>query len=577
MAIFTGQLLNDGIPVYYSDNGLPATVTADFTQQAFLSDRVLTGSAFTDNAPTAPFIDTLTGIMLRDFADLWYNRFHIIPNRINVGNLTSQQVRPIEIFNGYFEDRTISAITNIGLSGVDFDSTVPLVLAPLESVFKNLTINTSGALQFSGAFEFTVDDVKETYYLYVSGKRVLVIPFQHDWSNKIVERLAWLNSSSKSLDGIEQILMLRNKPRRSLSYDFLLASPFVAAHRLRALFASLMHGWQARVFAVPIWSDATRLPVTAVAGDNQIFVNPTYFDYDSGAYIMLWQDEEHYELLEIDEVLADRVTTTVNMVHTWQAGRTAVLPARLAVISPNLQGTKHTVDIDTVPVTFELLPDSISSNRVVHAAPVLYRSLPVLLTKNNYNPTNSFSIERRINRSDAEIGIFSIEGVQPAPDGSNSFSFIFANHAQIAAFYGWLDDRKGRYGAFWQPTWSHDMELAQPVGAADTSITIKSIGYSSLYMVDDAPVFNRRDIFILLKTGTYYFRRITDATLNEVDGTETININTAIGSTLAISDIDRISFLLPSALKADAIEISYESGNAAQSNVQIADVYDSTI
>ncbi len=577
MATYSGQILNDGMPVYYPVNGLPVSVTPDFDMKAIIATGVQTGTGFTSDPVTTGIVDTVNGQMLRDFADLWYNRFRIIPNRINVGNLTSQQIRPIELFNGYFTAINVTALDSSGLSGIDFDITVPLAFAPLESQHKNLTINTTGALDFNGYFELTVDDSKELYYLYVTGKRVLALPFKHNWSNKITERLAWLNSSSKSLDGIEQIIMLRDAPRRTLDYDFLLASNTISAARLRALFASLMHGWQARIFAVPIWSDATRLSVMAVAGNNQVFLDTAYFDYDAGTYVMLWKDEEHYELLEIDEVFSDHVTTTVNLTNTWQAGITIVMPARLAVVSPNIQGVKHTVDIDSVPVTCEILPEYTSSNRVVASAPVTYRSLPVLLTKNNYAASQDFSIQRRITRADSQLGLFSIEGVQPAPDSTNSFAFLFANHAQLANYYSWLDDRKGRYKAFWFATWSRDMELSTAVGAADTSIIIKSIGYSSLYFIDDAPAYNRRDIMIRLKNGTYFFRRITGAEFDEDTNTDVIDISSALGQIVSLSDIDRISFLIPSALKADAIEIVYESGNVAQSQVQIVDLYDSTI
>jgi hypothetical protein len=521
-------------------------------------------------------VDSFTGITSPDFADLWYNHFHILPNRINLGNLTSQQIRSIELFNGYFTDLELSSIAATDLSGVSFGLVTPETLAPLESIFRNLTIDTEGTPNFDGFFEISADD-GGTYFLYVTGQRVLVMPFQHNWQDNVVERLAWLNGGAKALDGTEQIVMLRNKPRRSLDYQFLLASSQTNAARLQALFAGLMFGWQSRVFVVPIWTDATRLQTDAAAGQQIINVPTTYFDYDVGAYVMLWQDEEHYEVVEIQAVNPTSLTATVNLVNTWAAARTVVMPARLAYITQNIQGTKYTYDIQTAPVSFELLPQYISQNRLVPGALTMYRTYPVLTVKNNHANTAAFSVESNSVRNDSNVGIFSLDRVQPTPEGANSFSFLFADHAQVAAFYSWLDDRKGRVGVFWYPTWSHDMQLTADIGAAATAFVINSIEYSSLYYVNGAPAYSRRDVMIRLKNGTTFYRRIQGVTLDTTTGLETVSIDTALGQIVHVSDIDRISFLIPSALKADAVEIAWESGNVSQSQIVVADVYNANI
>lgn len=529
-----------------------------------------------DGTPHAS-VGAFDGILAPDYSDLWYNHLHIIPNRINLGNLTSQQVRIIEIFNGYFEPREISAITPTDLSGVNLDITLPLMLAPLESAFKNLHISTVGTPVFDGFFEITVDDAKMLYYLYVTGKRVLVMPFQHNWTDKITERLEWYNGASRSLNGVEQVLVLRDKPRRTLDYNFLLASTQTNAYRLRALFRGLLFGWQNRVYLVPIWTDATRLTSNAAAGQDVINVSTTAFDYDVGAYIMLWQDEEHYEVVEIAAVSSGSVQVTVNLLHDWPAKRTVVMPARLGYVSQNLNGNRHTPDIESVPVSFELLPQHVSVNRLIAATPVTYRSLPVLMQTNDYAPAHSFGISSDSTRTDNNTGIFTLERSSKTPDSDSTYAFLFANHLQIANYYSWLDDRKGRAGVFWQPTWAHDMVVLSDIGSSATALVIDSIGYSSLYYVDGAPAFNRRDIMIRLKNGTYYFRRITGVTLDTVTNQETVGISSALGTAVSVSSIDRVCFLVPSALKGDAVEITWESGNVSQSMIGIADVYNANI
>jgi hypothetical protein len=574
MTSHTGTILKSSLLLLLPVPTLPDGVEADYSVGVLTSQSTARAGDKTAILPVQP-VDTKTGNLLPDFYDLWYNHVHILPNRIDTGNLTSEQIRVIEIFNGFFEQRTIESIAATDLSGVLLDIDTPLDIAPLGSLFANLVIDTVGSPQFNGFFTLTFDN--KDYLLYVSGKRVLVIPFKHDWSVLPVERLAWLNSTSgKSLDGIEQLIMLRNDPRRTIQYSFLLATTQNNSAYVRSLFIALMAGWQTRVFAVPIWSDATRLKVQADAGQDVININTTYLDYDIGSYIMLWSGVDSYELVEIAEIHDTYIKATVNLVNTWQIGKTIVLPARLAYINNNLQGTKQTVDLDVVPVTFEFLQQYSNVNRIIYGSEVTYRNYPVLLTKGNYDTNVNFTIEQPVIRNDADTGIFSIEADQPAPDAGNDFAVILNGRESISTFLGWLDNRKGRLVPFWQPTWSKDMAVQQDIASAATSLLIKYIGYSSLYIIDGLPAFNRQDIMIRLKNGTRFFRRITGATPNS-NGTETIGISSALGQTVQVSDIDRISFLIPSALKADTIELTWQNANVVTCNMQITDIYDDTI
>jgi hypothetical protein len=95
-------------------------------------------------------------------------------------------------------------------------------------------------------------------------------------------------------------------------------------------------------------------------------------------------------------------------------------------------------------------------------------------------------------------------------------------------------------------------------------------------MIGGVPAPSRRDVMIRLLNGAYYFRRITNAVINS-DGTETLTIDSAIGTLVPVANIDRISFLIPSRLDADAIEIGWASGNVASSVFKVTDLADITI
>jgi hypothetical protein len=548
----------------------------NFQTQALIAEQPLFAGSKVEGTTTPQPLSTAGAFLYQDFFDLWYNRIHILPSRIDVGNLTSEQIRPVEIFNSHFVSETLNTVAGTTVEGTALDIVTPETYAPLQSHIHNLTISTTGAPNFAGFYTLTFD-VLGDFLLIVSGKRVLPIAFQHNWSEtdggEVIERLAYLTNILPSKSGIEQAIMVRQYPRRTLEYKFLLASTQTNAPRLRALWQALMFGWQHRTFAVPIWTDATRLQAQADAGQPFIQVSTAFFDYDIGNYIMLWQDEENYEILEIQDMDTGTITATVNLTRTWPATRTVVLPARLGVVAPSIIGSKHTVDIDTVPMAFEILPQAFSTNRVVAGARIMYRGIDVLMETSNYDDTNDFQISRELTRHDADVGYFSIDAQNNAPQTNIQYDKIMANHQQSSDFFAWLDTRKGRFTPVWLPTWSHDFEVVDNISNTATAIVVNEIGYASLYMATGTPPASRRDVMVRLKTGTYYFKRITGAA-NNLDGTETISLDSAFGVSINASDIDRVCFLVPSRLDADAVEIAWVSGNVSRTAFKVTDLVD---
>lgn len=521
--------------------------------------------------------ESSVGRLYPDFADIWYNSIHIVPGSINAGNLTSQQTRSVEIFNAYFVSQDISVVTATNLSGATLDIVTPETYAPLQSRFHLLVISQTGAPSFDGFFTITFDGLGD-FFLFVAGKRVLPIPYQHNWVSPVIERLVYLTTVLPSESGIEQAIMQREFPRRFIDYNFLLANTAqdnLQNARLRAKFQALMFGWMHRTFAVPVWTDATRLQVQANAGQNIIQVSTAFFDYDVGNYLMLWLDEENYELVEIQSMTTNQVVATVNLGRTWPATRTVVMPARLAVVAPKVSGEKHAVDIDVVPITFEFLPEAYSSNRLVAGMRVIYRGIDVLMPSADYSDNVEFEINRAQTRIDFERGRYVIDATNVAAIGGIGHSLVFQNHLQTSDFFAWLNTRKGRLWPVWVPTWSNDFQVVNDIAGGALSMTVQRIDYTSLYLIDGAPAANRRDVMIRLTNGQYFFRRITGASYD--GNTEIITIDSALGQLVPVSAIDRVCFLVPSRLEADAVELAWYTGNIMRAAFRLTDLLDDSL
>jgi hypothetical protein len=535
---------------------------------AFLPGAWPGGGALTYN-PREERLAEAGGYKARGFYDLFYERIHVVPIRLDVGNLLSAQVRPVEVWNAHFTPQLLSAITPASTEGSSLTGeAVPREFAALESLTYLLNISLTGPPSFSGSYTFEFPD--EQPALLISGKRVVPFPFQHNWIEAVMESLSWRTGLIEPEDGGEQRWMLREWPRRTLTYKTLLAisNDVEVNARVRAMFDALMFGWMHRVWAVPVWVDAQRVQVPLDAGTQIIPVNTVGRDYDVGGFIMIWLNEFTYEAAEILEVADDEITTARGLQSAWPAFQTVVMPARLATLpdSTSLDGVAH--DVESVSTEWLIQPEDVSTLRARAAgARTLYRGIDVLLTKNDYSSTIDRELIRPQAVVDYEVGRRFREDSWLALKQSNKWALLLNGHAQMADFFDWLNGRKGKLVPVWLPSWNRDFQILETVAALATGLVVTENFYSSMY----ALASTRRDVMIRLVNGTTFFRRITGSAQN-LDGTETISIDSALGQIVNPADVDRISFLRFVRLESDQIEVAYESSEAARSVFKLVDL-----
>jgi hypothetical protein len=95
--------------------------------------------------------------------------------------------------------------------------------------------------------------------------------------------------------------------------------------------------------------------------------------------------------------------------------------------------------------------------------------------------------------------------------------------------------------------------LAADVNDTDTTMIVEGVGYSRFA----ADANSRKDIAIKTATG-YIYRRITGAVQN-IDGTETISIDSSFGIDITASSNPLISYMKFVRLAQDSVEVSYET------------------
>lgn len=126
-------------------------------------------------------------------------------------------------------------------------------------------------------------------------------------------------------------------------------------------------------------------------------------------------------------------------------------------------------------------------------------------------------------------------GAEPRP--IRPFKWIAFGRAELTAQLAFMHARRGQAVPFWCPTWDEDLVSTIGLSAIDTTLTIKTIGYSQHLF----PHAARRHIAIRDVSGPVAYRKVTAATDN-LNGTEKLTLDSAIGLNIPLSNL-LISFM----------------------------------
>jgi hypothetical protein len=509
-----------------------------------------TYGALTDTQPVTEPALNRTGRSLPGFGADWYHRIHVSPGDLNLGNILSQQTRTVEVWNAYLEPNTLTSFTGVNTEGLTViePAPAPTEFGPLEARLYQFTIATGGPATVDAEYTYVFET--DTVVLPVTGKRVVLFSFAPDWSRPLVERLEWLTDVLRAYGGAEQRIQLRIIPRRSFEMQFLLDG-----HKTQ-LFDALLYGWQARVFAVPVWTDPHQLALEEPAGATVINVDTAHRDYHADGLLILWRDYLTHEIAEIANVGASSVTLKRGLSQSWPAG-TRVYPGRLGRLPASVSIKKPTAALNIAILRFDLEGNTAAA--AMESGPV-HQGLRVLETSPNRVTDLDEAFSRQLEVIDSLTGLRAVDDHTDYPDIVRTFSWLLHGRPAIGAYRGWLHSRAGRCKAVFVPTFHEDLTLTETVAAAATVLKVRDIGYRSYYQTKPG----KRDLMIETHTGARYYRRITGANEGDTAGEERISINTSLGMQLEPGQIRRVCFMGPHRFDGDSVELAWLSTELVQ-------------
>lgn len=531
-------------------NGLDSFVWAD--QSPPLVTPEVSATAYgplTDNLPISEPEYNFPSWRGISFLDDYYNRIHIHPSNVNVGNLVSEQRFAIEVWNGFFNNRYLQNIQVQNGGGISLVGAVPpATWAALESKTYQLTVTADGPPDINAIFRFDWDGTADYANLTVLGSRIVALPYIFEAPAK--EVLEWKTDVLTTNDGSEQRVRLRKKPRQSFNVTY----PIPYREMARA--ENLVYGWLTRRWAVALWSEAQQVG-TLLAGTTVINIDTTASDYRDGALIMIWESNRKNATADVGIVSAGTLTLNRPLAETFT--NPWIAPVRLGRIVGNV--SRETSGYNgSLEMTYEF-SDNIDLDPP--AAPTQFLGYDVYfdeVLKNGEALTDSLQARVDVVDYGTAAGA-SFYSPWTYTRIGRPYKFLLQGLRDIWNFRKFLHRRAGRLRPFWVPTFENNLRIAQ-TGELTQSIEVYADDYREF-----AP--ERNHIGILLDDGTWLLRTINAAT---VSGTDTAVIGLDAPININANRIRQISFLGLKRLDADRVELQWNSNRVLECTVRMMEI-----
>lgn len=503
------------------------------------------GGAPTSSAPIAVSSFTFTGGRIAtsfEYAD-WYFRIHILPSSLTLGNVVSDELFAVGVWNAHLDTaETLNSIGVVGGTGISLSGqpTPPLVFEINQQLDYTLEVLQEGPPSIAAVYTFTFADA-EVVTLSLTGERITAWALTPDWAKPVSEKLGWKTDVLPAWDGSSQRRALRIAPRRDVSFSAPM-SKLEKQYVENQLFA-----WGALSWALPIWWDGQYLASQVNPGDLSIPCDTVERDFVAGGLAILLTEARTYEVLSVESFTSSLLTLSRIVVGTWTRG-SKLYPVRAARLLATTRITRDTASYAELEPQFLIVEPC---DWPAASGLPMYRGAPVLEDSPDTAETAEGGYQRDTFTIDNDTGAIAVIDTAGIGFPINSHNWFLKGRTARNNFRSLLYLLKGRQGEIWVPSYEDDFSLVLDIAAGDTNIRCANAGFGLF-----ANIQNRQDIRIELYSGVIYYRRITGSVVDSPT-TELVSISSALGVTVKIAQVRRISFMALSTLAADEITIDH--------------------
>lgn len=496
----------------------------------------------------------------------WFEKCHIFPGSIALGNVLSIQTRTIELFNAFrrpLEPVTWETFVNNTGGGITVTNlpSLPFVINAFASFIVDVSISTVGPPSISGTLDFTFSaPTAATISVPISGNRITI--FQYRPQTPIRETLAFKTDVIQLFDGTEQRIKLREAPRQSFQFNVRTDDD-----RSRDTINSVLYDWQARVFGVPVWHESEPLTAPIAINDTVINIDTTTSDYRVDSLVMVHDGNFNFEALEVESFTASTITVKTGFIKAFGTQSTVVMPIRSAYTKPNLQNNRFAIGPSDFKMTFDVL-DNIDLADIGAATTFLgvgqTIAKPVL---DGFNFMSGNTIQEGTRRRVIELDPTTGPKITFSPWSKSKPLFQFATETQsrleVWNFRKLMHFLNGSQTAFYIPTGRRDFKPLADIGDSATGFQIPNIGWTDFV----GSVTPRSDLIIIRTDGTQSLHQITGSTVASID-VETITITPPISPALPLDELDRMAVMTLSRIQDDKVTFEHRRPGDARLSIK---------
>ena len=492
------------------------------------------------------------GRLAHRFAEDYFDRIHLTPIALSLGNVVSELTREIAVWNAWrATPQTLTALRLMGDAGstLTAPAALPLSLRPMQERALTLTVGLDGPPVIDAAAVLSFAD-GSTWSIRIDGLRLNAWSLPPDWTEPLIETLAWLTDVQTALAGTVTRTPLRDAPRRSWEFTVL------ADRRERRWVEHALFDWSGRVWALPVFVDATRLGTFVPPGAMQIAVDTLGLDFVVGGLAMLWRDVATYELVEISDITSERLHILLRAPtrRAWPIG-TRLIPCRTARLTDAPELRRHTDRLMQTQLRFEATepcdwPTSLPATR--------YRGFPVLEHRRDETRDPSASFARRFDLLDGEVGRSHVDDLSGLAWTMQSHAWRLFGRAERAAHRSLLYGLQGHAEALWLPTWTDDLEVVETIGESAVTLTVAACGISRSLRQQAG----RRHIRIELTDGTVFYRAVeTSSEIALANGNtgERLRLDAALGRMVTPERVRLACWMALVTLAGDTVELQHHA------------------
>ncbi len=480
----------------------------------------------------------------RSYFDDYYNRIHVLPQQLDLGNLVTAQTRTVEVWNAYPDTtQTLNSVASLNADGITATppAALPLAFAPLQSQIWTIAVSNAGSPVINATLSWLFAGLAAVD-VQVTGDRLVAWVFVPNWASPVVESLIWLTDIQQALDGSEYREPVRDTPRRQWEFDVL------AQGQDRQQMEAVLYDWTGRNWALPVWPDVSYLAAALAAGSLTVPADTPDRDFAVGSLMMLWTDAQHYELAEVSAVGGSSLTLATATVSAWPA-QTRLYPCRLARLTDAPQLARTTDRLTQTHARFEAV-EPCSWPAVAPTAS--YLGLPVLEDHPNEAGGLSAQLSRQLLDLDADAGLVYVDDITGLAYPTQSHAWLKSGRSDRTALRSLLYWLQGKAAALWVPSWADDLSLAADVVASAATLTVARIGLTSHLHLQPG----RRHLRVELYDGSIYYRAVTAVAVIDA-ATEQLQIDSALGVAFTAGDVRQINWLMLCRLASDTVQLSH--------------------